>query len=121
MPGQRVLIVDDDHFIRVAVREALAEEPLELSEAVDGEEALAAIARDKPELVLLDLLMPVKSGLEVLPEVHRLSPKTRVVVMSSMETESMVEFALAMGACAFVPKPFHPLEIIAAVRDALSE
>jgi two-component system chemotaxis response regulator CheY len=121
MAGHRVLIVDDDHFIRVAVREALAEESLELSEAVNGQEALAAIARDKPELVLLDLLMPVKSGLEVLPEVRRVSPSTRVVVMSSMETESMVEFALAMGARAFVPKPFHPLEIIAAVREALSE
>jgi two-component system chemotaxis response regulator CheY len=121
MAGQRVLIVDDDRLIRVAVREALAEEPLELSEAVDGAEALALIAEEKPALVLLDLLMPVKSGLEVLPEVHKLSPTTRVIVMSSMETESMVEFALAMGARAFVPKPFHPLEIIAAVRDALAE
>jgi two-component system, chemotaxis family, chemotaxis protein CheY len=121
MPGQRVLVVDDDHFIRVAVRDALAEEHLELFEAADGEEALALIAAQHPALVLLDLLMPKKSGLEVLPEVGHLSPETRVVVMSSMETQSMVEFALAMGARAFVPKPFHPLEIIAAVREALAK
>jgi two-component system chemotaxis response regulator CheY len=121
MAGHRVLIVDDDQLIRMAVRDALADEPLDLSEAADGEEALAMIAAQKPALVLLDLLMPKKSGLEVLPEVSKLSPETRVVVMSSMETESMVDFALAMGARAFVPKPFHPLEIIAAVRDALAE
>ncbi len=121
MAGHRVLIVDDDQLIRMAVRDALADEPLDLSEASDGEEAISMIAAQRPALVLLDLLMPKKSGLEVLPEVSKLSPETRVVVMSSMETESMVDFALAMGARAFVPKPFHPLEIIAAVRDALAE
>lgn len=115
-----VLIVDDDTFVRTTLRDLLAEAELELSEARDGEEALESIQREPPDLVLLDLFMPRKSGLEVLAEIHRLSPSTRVLIISSLDTEAIVESALEQGAVGFIAKPFHPIEILAAIGEALS-
>lgn len=117
---RRVLIVDDDSFIRTAVRDALRDEPdLRLSEAEDGDEALAAVIAEQPAVVLLDLLMPRKSGLEVLSEMLRRSPGSRVIVMTSLQTDSLEALARESGAAGFLAKPFHPLELIAAVRRAL--
>lgn len=117
---RRVLIVDDDRFIRTAVRDALRDEPdLSLSEAGDGDEALAAVIAEQPAVVLLDLLMPRRSGLEVLSEMLRRSPGSRVIVMTFLQTDSLESLARESGAVGFLAKPFHPLELIAAVRRAL--
>jgi two-component system chemotaxis response regulator CheY len=119
-PTRRVLIVDDDSFIRTAIRDALRDErDLRLSEAEDGDEALAAVIAEQPAVVLLDLLMPRKSGLEVLSEMLRRSPGSRVIVMTSLQTDSLEALARESGAAGFLAKPFHPLELIAAVRRAL--
>lgn len=114
-----VLIVDDDNFVRVLLRDAIGDGHRVL-ESVNGAEAIAIIERgEKPDVVFLDLLMPVKSGLETLPELRRLCPAARVVVVSSMETDSMVKSAYEAGASGFVAKPFHPAEIVAALKRAL--
>lgn len=114
-----VLIVDDDHFVRVLLRDAIGDGHRVL-EAVNGAEALATIeGGERPQVVFLDLLMPVKSGIETLPEIRRLCPDARVVVVSSMETDSMVKEAYDKGAVGFVAKPFHPAEIVAALKRAL--
>lgn len=115
-----VLIVDDDSFVRTAVRDALRDESdLRLLEAEDGDQALAAVIAERPAVVLLDLLMPRRSGLEVLSEMLRRSPGSRIIVMTSLQTDSMEALAREAGAAGFLAKPFHPLELIAAVRQAL--
>ncbi|MGI5860981.1 MAG: response regulator [Myxococcales bacterium] len=114
-----VLIVDDDAFVRTTLRDLLAETGFELSDARDGEEALESIKKNQPDLVLLDLFMPRKSGLEVLAEIQRLTPSTRVLVISSLDADAIVESALERGAVGFIAKPFHPIEILAAVGEAL--
>jgi two-component system chemotaxis response regulator CheY len=121
-PVPTLLLVDDDRFVRNLLREALDTSGLEvrLLEAGDGEECLAVAVREQPTLVLLDLLMPRRSGLEVLNALKQVSPQTRVLVISSMDAEPVVEQALAAGAVGFVGKPFHPLEIQLAVRKALA-
>jgi two-component system chemotaxis response regulator CheY len=117
-----LLLVDDDRFVRNLLKEALEQSGLEvrLLEAEDGEEGLAMARRERPALMLLDLFMPRRSGLEVLHAMHEASPETRVLVISSMDAEPVVEQALAAGAVGFVGKPFHPLEILNAVRQALA-
>jgi two-component system chemotaxis response regulator CheY len=115
----RVLIVDDDAFVRVVLRDALEGQGYKLLEAADGEEAVAQTAAARPDVVLLDLMMPRQSGLEALAEIRKLHPEGRVVVISSMDTESLVQQALQAGADGFIAKPFHPLEIQGAVRKAL--
>ncbi|GMT97410.1 hypothetical protein KH5H1_15290 [Corallococcus caeni] len=93
---------------------------LRLLEAADGEEGLALAEKEQPAVMFLDLFMPKKSGLEVLGAIKSVSPDTRVLVISSMDAEPVVEQAIAAGAMGFVGKPFHPLEIAAAVRQALA-
>ncbi len=117
-----LLLVDDDRFVRNLLKEAIEQSGLEvrLLEAADGEEGLAMARRERPALMLLDLFMPRRSGLEVLNAMHEASPDTRVLVISSMDAEPVVEQALAAGAVGFVGKPFHPLEILNAVRQALA-
>jgi two-component system chemotaxis response regulator CheY len=117
-----LLLVDDDKFVRNLLRDAITESGLEvrLLEAADGEEGLEIASRERPALVLLDLFMPRRSGLEVLTAIREASPETRVLIVSSMDAEPVVEQALAAGAVGFVGKPFHPLEIALAVRQALA-
>ena len=118
-----LLLVDDDNFVRRILKDTLAETGIELRllEASDGEEGLAIAAREKPALMFLDLFMPRRSGLEVLAAMKQTSPGTRVLVISSMDAEPVVEQALAAGAVGFVGTPFHPLEIASAVRQALAQ
>jgi two-component system chemotaxis response regulator CheY len=117
-----LLLVDDDNFVRRILKDVLEETGIELRllEASDGEEGLEVAAREKPTLMFLDLFMPRRSGLEVLGAIKEVSPLTRVLVISSMDAEPVVEQALAAGAVGFVGKPFHPLEIASAVRQALA-
>ncbi len=114
-----VLIVDDDAFVRAYLRDALAETGYGLLEAANGEEALELVASDRPEVVLLDLLMPKQSGLDALSKIRSVSPESRIIVISSLDGESLIEQAMAAGARGFVAKPFHPLEVVGAVRKVL--
>ncbi len=112
-----VLIVDDDQLIRAMVRDALSDVPCEIREADSGDAALAVIAERKPAVVLLDLVMPGKSGLDVLKSLQGKS--IRVLVLSALDTEALVQKALASGAHGFLPKPIHPLDVQNLVRGAL--
>jgi two-component system chemotaxis response regulator CheY len=112
-----VLIVDDDQLIRAMLRDALADVPCEVREADSGDAALAIIAQRKPALVLLDLVMPGKSGLDVLKSLK--GKGTRVVVLSALDTEGLVQQAMADGAHGFLGKPIHPLDVQSLVRGAL--
>ena len=115
-----VLIVDDDEFVRHCLREALREADCHVLEARDGKEASSLIAAEAPDVVLLDLLMPNKSGLEVLSESRKLNPRGRVVVVSGMNAESLVAQALEQGAFGFIKKPFHRVEVASEVHRALT-
>src|SRR2546430_12441657 len=119
MAATTILIVDDDQFARLYLKDALASLDARVLEAADGVQALATVAKEKPALVLLDLFMPNKSGMEALPEILKASPKTRIVVVSSMEVPSLVDEAKALGAVDFIAKPFHPEEVAAKVRKVL--
>jgi two-component system chemotaxis response regulator CheY len=116
---KRILIVDDDRFVRTTLRDVLVDSGYELEEASDGIAALEAVDRFKPDLVLLDLLMPRKSGLEVLSDISQRNPQTRVLVISHIDAESLIQSALDAGATGFIAKPFHPIEILTAVDEAL--
>jgi two-component system chemotaxis response regulator CheY len=117
--ARTILIVDDDHFARLYLRDALASLDARMIEAADGREALEAVAKEKPDLVLLDLFMPVKSGMEALPEIRKACPETKILVVSSMEVPTLVEEAKAKGANDFIAKPFHPQEVLDKVKKVL--
>jgi two-component system chemotaxis response regulator CheY len=119
MDQPRILVVDDDLFVRVLLRDALEETALPVSEAADGEQAVTMAQAEQPALVFLDLFMPRKSGLEALGEILKVSPASKVVVLTGMDTQGMEKLAIDAGAFDFIAKPFHPLEVVAAVTRAL--
>jgi two-component system, chemotaxis family, chemotaxis protein CheY len=119
MPDGSILIVDDDAFVRTLLRDMLANQGYALTEAENGR---AALDRDgpPPSLVLLDLLMPQMSGMEALGRIRDRWPSARVLVITSMDSERLLEEAMQAGASGYITKPFHPVEIASAVEKALA-
>ncbi|MEW6434408.1 MAG: response regulator [Myxococcota bacterium] len=114
-----VLIVDDDRLLRTMVKDALSDVPCTVREAESGDAALNAIAEREPAVVVLDLVMPGRSGLEVLKALKPKGLKTRILVLSSLDTEALVQQAMADGAHGYLAKPIHPLDVQNVVRAAL--
>jgi len=114
-----VLVVDDDRFVRELLKDAISPLGYRVIEAKDGEEAVSRFGADHPNVVMLDLVMPRRSGIEALEQMRRMDPRCRVLVVSSLETQSLKDSAMASGAIGFVVKPFHPLEIADALQRAL--
>ena len=120
--GARILIVDDDPDIRALANLALTQDGHEVVEASNGQEAIALIDASPPDLVLLDLLMPRKSGLEVL-KILRSRPATAalpVVVLTGMDDEVTTRAGFEVGATDYLTKPFSVPQLAARVRACLA-
>jgi two-component system, OmpR family, phosphate regulon response regulator PhoB len=113
-----ILVVDDCSEARDAARRALERANFAVSEANDGDEALAAVAAVRPDLVLLDLAMPGMGGLEVLAQIRR-TDDLPVIVLSGRREESERVYALEMGADDYIVKPFLVRELPARIRSVL--
>jgi two-component system chemotaxis response regulator CheY len=110
----RILIADDAEHQRRAVREILESEEFEVvGEATNGREAVELFARLRPDMVLLDLVMPEACGLSALREIRSLCSDTPVVVCSGFGQERLAAEAVVSGANDFVVKPFHPFRLLA--------
>jgi len=88
--------------------------------AVDGDEAIAEAARLQPNLIMLDLAMPNRSGLEALPELRRVAPDARIIVFSGFSGSIVADEVIALGASGYLEKGAHPDSIVAAIEDALA-
>jgi DNA-binding NarL/FixJ family response regulator len=113
-----VVIVDDHALLRAGMRARLEREAdiSVLGEAATAEQALATTLALHPEVVLLDLLLPRKSGYDVIPELVRQPRAPRVLVVSSQAAPSSVRRALSAGAAGYLPKRASDRELIAAIR-----
>ncbi|HMG46683.1 MAG TPA: response regulator transcription factor [Allosphingosinicella sp.] len=116
----KILIVDDDKHIRVLLKTTLARAGYAVVEAASAREALNAKGIDKPDLVLLDLGLPDRDGLELLSLLRADSPCRIIVVSAREETEQKVA-ALDLGADDYVTKPFDSDELLARIRAALRQ
>jgi DNA-binding response OmpR family regulator len=117
-----ILICDNEEPLRALVRATLAVRPYELLEAADGETAVALIRRRRPDLVLLDMMMPGLSGLDVLYRL-RSDPETAgtpVIMLTARTQASDRSAAQAAGATYFLPKPFSPKELLSLVEEMLA-
>jgi DNA-binding NarL/FixJ family response regulator len=117
-----VLIVDDQALVRVGLRKILEAEPdaIVLGEAVDGQEAVDQAHRLRPDIVLMDIRMPVLDGIEATRRIVRAQPTTRVLILTTFGLDSYVYDALRAGASGFMLKDAPPEEIAAAVRIVAS-
>ena len=114
-----VLIVDDHALFRAGLRSRLELEHdiTPVGEAATAAEAVSKARALQPDLVLLDLLLPGTSGHEAIPELAKVSPRSRVLVVSSQAAPSSVRQALSAGAAGYVPKRASDQELVAAIRQ----
>ena len=118
MSGARVLVVDDEQRVRRLLQTALTERGYDVTTAASGEEALSAIAKRQPDIILLDLIMPGMSGLDVCRSVRQ-DLSTPIVVLSAHGEEHDKVLALDLGADDYLTKPFGMEELLARIRVAL--
>lgn len=116
----KVLVVDDSGLARRTCREILESEGYVVTEAPDGLAALEQYFLDRPDVVLLDLVMRGMYGLDVLEKLREMDPDARVVVVSADVQSSSQELSEQAGAKAFVNKPFDRTELVHAVDTALA-
>jgi DNA-binding NarL/FixJ family response regulator len=114
----RVLIVDDHELLRAGLRSRLEREPgiAVVGEADTAERAVLMADRLQPDLIVLDLLLPRKSGDDVIPDLANVAPQARVLVVSSQAAPSSVRRALSAGAAGYLPKRSSDRDFVAAIR-----
>tara|TARA_B100000315_G_scaffold75111_1_gene68785 strand:+ start:1740 stop:2441 length:702 start_codon:yes stop_codon:yes gene_type:complete len=115
---RRVLVVEDDHKTAGIIRAYLEKASYIVALAHDGEEGLAAARRDPPDLVVLDLLLPVMNGLTVCRALREEST-VPIIMLTALTTEQNKLAGLDLGADDYVTKPFSPRELVARVRSVL--
>lgn len=114
-----VLFAEDDETLRTGLEAALLSEGYETCGCKDGNEALSAFAQRRPDLLILDVMMPGKSGFDVCVEVRRSDPTVPIIFLTAKTSEADVVIGLGLGADDFIPKPFRIRELLARVSAAL--
>jgi len=120
--AKKILIIEDDKFLRELIGQKLMQEGFNIAEAVDGEKGIRAVKEEKPDLVLLDLVLPGIDGFEVLArmkgEVE--TAQVPVIILSNLGQKDDIEKGLKMGAVDYLIKAhFTPAEIIDKIRTVL--
>ena len=116
--GTKVMVVDDSALSRRMMRRILESGGHAVVEAADGMSALECYALEKPEIVMLDLVMSGMYGLDVLAELRTIDPEARVVIASADIQRATRDEALAAGAVGFVSKPFQDSEVLGTIERA---
>ncbi|WP_066260349.1 response regulator transcription factor [Hydrogenophaga flava] len=117
----KILIADDEPNILISLEFLMKREGYEVVLARDGQEAMDAIVRERPALVLLDVMMPIKTGFDVCCEVraNEAVRDTLIVMLTAKGRDTDVAKGLALGANAYMTKPFSTKELVQKVRELL--
>jgi two-component system, NarL family, response regulator len=116
----RVLTADDHTVVRAGIAAMIENEPdiVVIAEARDGAEAVALYERHAPDVVLMDLLMPIMDGVSAIRAICRVNPQARIVALTTYDGDADIHRALAAGACAYLLKDALVGELVAAIRGA---
>ncbi|MBI4888454.1 MAG: response regulator transcription factor [Acidobacteria bacterium] len=115
----RILLIEDEPGIRLAVKDELEFEGFDVDLAEDGPSGLAAIVRSRPDLVLLDLMLPGQNGFQICEQVRAQGVRTPIIVMTARNQEADKVRGLALGADDYVTKPLSLAELVARIRAVL--
>lgn len=115
-----ILIVDDSDFMRVRCRQVLANEGYQVVEASNGQEAVAKYEEVRPDLVMMDITMPIMDGIAAVREIKKRDPQARVVMCSALGQQAMVLEAIKAGARDFIVKPFEPDRVVTTIKKVLT-
>jgi two-component system, chemotaxis family, chemotaxis protein CheY len=118
----RVMIADDSESVRLTLKDMVeAGKHKVVSEAVDGIDALEKFDSVKPDVLLLDVAMPKKDGLETLIEIIKYNPQAKIVMITAHDDMDLIENCIKVGALAYITKPFNTDEIIKVISYAFEE
>ena len=118
----RVLIADDASFMRQMIRDIIEPEGFEVvGEASDGVEVVEKFKELHPDMVMMDIVMPKRSGIDAVKGIVAMDPTARVVMCSALGQETLVMEAIQSGAKDFIVKPFKPESVVAALRKTLEK
>ena len=118
----RVLIADDASFMRQMIRDIIEPEGFEVvGEASDGVEVVEKFKELHPDLVMMDIVMPKRSGIDAVKGIVAMDPTARVVMCSALGQETLVMEAIQAGAKDFIVKPFKPESVVATLRKTLEK
>ncbi len=115
-----VLIVDDSDFMRNLLREILEGEHNIVGEAENGVEAVELFKEQAPDIVMMDIAMPIQDGIEATDEIKGVAPDTTVIMCTSVEQEEMMKEAIKAGADGYITKPFQKPNVLEAIEDAVA-
>jgi two-component system chemotaxis response regulator CheY len=114
----KIVVVDDAPFIREVVRHLLAGTEIEIvAEAEDGIDAVEKVLHHKPDIVLMDLVMPRLSGIEATQQIKEKLPGVKILACSTLDSETMMMKAIDAGCSQYIIKPFKGSELVEALRD----
>ena len=115
--GVKVLIVDDAAFMRNMIKDILEEDGYEVAgEASNGEEAISKYKELMPDIVTMDIVMPMKSGIEAVQEIVSFNKDAKIVICSALGQESLVTEAIEAGAKDFITKPFKKENVLNIIK-----
>ena len=120
--SKRILVVEDQADTRRIIRDMLAPTDYEVTEAENGEEALATIAKQRPDLILMDVQLPIMDGYTATRRI-KADPalqSIRIIAVTSYALDGEEKTARAAGCDDYVPKPFSPRQLLAKIRQHLS-
>ena len=118
MDKKRILICDDDVAIRESYR-LILENSYQLNFANNGIKALEEFKNNSFDLVILDIKIPKKDGLEVLKEMKNANPQSNILIITGYKSASIAEEAIKLGAINYLPKPFDKSKLLKTVREAI--
>jgi DNA-binding NarL/FixJ family response regulator len=118
---RRILVVDDHEIVRVGIVTLLKDSWDVCGQAANGLEAIEKVRELQPDLVLMDLRMPIMGGTEAARTIRSMSPKTKIVLLSMYESETVVELARLMGVDACLSKRCAATELHKAITAVLSD
>lgn len=117
---KKIMIVDDAAFMRMMIKDTLSKSGYtNIIEAADGEIACSKYVEEKPDLVIMDITMPNKTGIEALRDIKAYDPNARVIMCSAMGQEAMVAQSIELGALDFIVKPFKRDRIVMTVQKII--
>ncbi|MCK4355320.1 response regulator [Candidatus Parcubacteria bacterium] len=118
----KILIIEDDKFLRELISQKLVKEGYEICEAIDGEEGIKQVRKENPDLILLDLILPGIDGFDVLAQMKRdpVLAKIPVIILSNLGQKEDIEKGINLGADDYLIKAhFTPNEIIEKIKSVL--
>jgi DNA-binding response OmpR family regulator len=120
----RILLIEDDDALRDTLRKTFARAGYEVDDAPNGRAALQAYGRVRSDVVITDIVMPDKEGLETISELRRLAPNTKIIAISGAgigRADDYLGMARRLGASRILAKPFSGDEILAIVAEVLAQ